>query len=305
MDEDGTGRKVDRRRLLRKAGVVAVTVAGAGAAGAALAPPALAAAGDPITAGGNVNAGTTTTRISNSGLTAPTVALANGAVSGPTGAQQAGPSLRLEPSGDYVLGSKGSMGVDNDGTLWLSNSDAVTGAFADPVRTGYNSTSLLSFPPVRILETRPQYAGGKAAILNPGVVDGNGFVGAGQTLNLSLDSLLVWGYTVFANITVVAGNQAGYLIAYPAGTPRPNASNVNYTPGLVIPNSAVISVGAISGATNAISIYVGGGPTAIIIDISAAVVNFSTDIKPQSGLVGAQATEAPARVRPASLYPKL
>jgi hypothetical protein len=101
------------------------------------------------------------------------------------------PSLRVEPAGDYALGTVGSMGVGSDGTLWLSNSDA-SGSYADPVRTGHNSTGLVSFPPVRILETRPQYAGGKSSMLNPGVVDSNGFIGGGQTLNVSLDALLVW-----------------------------------------------------------------------------------------------------------------
>jgi hypothetical protein len=304
MDEDKSGRRVDRRRLLRKAGAVAATVVGAGAVGVALAPAAEAAAGDAITAGGDVDAGSTSTRVHNNGAGVPTLALANGAVSGPVGSQQAGPSLRLEPAGDFALGAVGSMGVGSDGTLFLSNSDPTTGPYADPVRTGHNSTSLVSFPPVRILETRPFVPGGKASMLNPGVLDSNGYLPAGQTLNISLDALLVWGWTIFANITIVAGPQSGYLIVYPAGKPRPNASNLNWTPGLIIPNFAAISVGQISGATNAISIYA-GGPAQVIIDIAGAVVNFSTDIKPQTGgLVAAQATDPP-RVRPASTFPKL
>jgi hypothetical protein len=301
MDEDNAGHKVDRRKLLRRAGVAAVTIAGAGAVGAALASPAEGAAGDTITAGGNVDAGTTSTRLSTNGASTPTLALANTAVSGTTHPVQAGPALRLEPSGDFALGAVGSMGVGTDGTLWLSNT-GTGGAYADPVRTGYNSTQMLSFPPVRILETRPFVAGGKASMLNPSVVDANGYIQAGQTLNISLDELLVWGWTIFANITVVAGNAPGYLIAFPAGQPRPNASNLNWTPNLIIPNFAAISVGQITGATNAISIYL-GGPAQVIIDIAGAVVNFASDVKPQPSLVAAQA--GASRVRPASTLPQL
>jgi hypothetical protein len=48
---------------------------------------------------------------------------------------------------------------------------------------------------------------------------------------------------VFLNVTAVAPDATGHLTVYPCGTDRPLASNLNYTPGAVVPNAVVAKVG--------------------------------------------------------------
>ena len=49
---------------------------------------------------------------------------------------------------------------------------------------------------------------------------------------------------VVLNVTVTDPEAAGYVTVYPCGTTRPNASNLNYTPGVTIPNNVIVKVGA-------------------------------------------------------------
>lgn len=310
MDEQLINRRVARRRLLSKAGTVAATVAGAGAVSAAIASPADAAPGSNLIIGQDNDGGTATTALDNESINGATLELANDATAAVKGLTKAGAPLTLVPNGDYALGPVGSLGVSEDGTLWSTGKDPGTGAFADFVRTGSNSSIVYPFAPIRMLETRPEQAGGKANILNRSVLDSHGFLPGGKTLHLSLDSLLVWGWAVFANVTVVAGSKSGFLTVYPSGTPLPLASNVNFTPGQVVANFAAIGIGTYgtppgSGeAFNAISIYV-NAPAKVIIDVAGAVVNYPSDVKlsgagfaPEPG--GVPRPGAP-RVRPAGL----
>lgn len=48
---------------------------------------------------------------------------------------------------------------------------------------------------------------------------------------------------VFLNVTAVAPGAAGYLTVYPCGATRPNASNVNYLAGQVVPNAVFSRIG--------------------------------------------------------------
>jgi peptidoglycan/xylan/chitin deacetylase (PgdA/CDA1 family) len=45
------------------------------------------------------------------------------------------------------------------------------------------------------------------------------------------------------NLTVANPTSFGFVTAYPSGAPLPNASNVNYTTGQIVPNSVTIPVG--------------------------------------------------------------
>src|SRR5690606_11884823 len=59
---------------------------------------------------------------------------------------------------------------------------------------------------------------------------------------------------VFLNVTAVDPGSAGYLTVYPCGANRPNASNVNYLAGQVVPNavfSRVVQVGKVCVFTSA------------------------------------------------------
>jgi GH25 family lysozyme M1 (1,4-beta-N-acetylmuramidase) len=49
---------------------------------------------------------------------------------------------------------------------------------------------------------------------------------------------------LIASVTVVSPGAAGYLTAYPAGYPRPNASAIDFAPGQTVANLVVVPVGA-------------------------------------------------------------
>ena len=46
------------------------------------------------------------------------------------------------------------------------------------------------------------------------------------------------------NVTVTDPEAAGFVTVYPCGTPRPNASNLNYVTGSTVPNNVIVKVGA-------------------------------------------------------------
>jgi hypothetical protein len=48
---------------------------------------------------------------------------------------------------------------------------------------------------------------------------------------------------VALNVTVAGSSGNGYLTVYPTGVSTPNASNINFTAGQVIPNMVIVKVG--------------------------------------------------------------
>ena len=69
---------------------------------------------------------------------------------------------------------------------------------------------------------------------------------------------------VVLNPTVTGPTAPSYLVAWPAGEPRPLASNVNYLPGQTVPNLVVVKVGA--GGT--VSLYNAAGSTEVVADVA-------------------------------------
>jgi hypothetical protein len=64
------------------------------------------------------------------------------------------------------------------------------------------------------------------------------------------------------NVTVTAPTKGGVLIVYPAGQPRPLASNLNFSAGETVPNMAIVQ-----GGNGKISFYnQSGGPLQLIVD---------------------------------------
>jgi uncharacterized protein YkwD len=68
---------------------------------------------------------------------------------------------------------------------------------------------------------------------------------------------------VVLNVQAVDPAGSGYLTAFPAGEPSPNASNLNYTAGKSIANLAIIKLGAAGG----VSFYTAGTATHLIVDV--------------------------------------
>jgi hypothetical protein len=114
-----------------------------------------------------------------------------------------------------------------------------------------------ALPPVRILDTRT----GNGAPVGPvgarGVVDlqvaGRGNVPPDAT-------------AVVLNVTSVAlsGSPSSYLTAWPTGEARPNASNLNYVAGEVIPNLVTVKVGA----AGRVSLYNDTGSVHVLADVA-------------------------------------
>ena len=101
-------------------------------------------------------------------------------------------------------------------------------------------------------------------------MDGN-FAGVGAlAANASLDVTVLGrggipatgvGAVVF-NLTATGTTAAGYVTAWPTGSSRPNASNINFVAAQTIPNLVIAKVG--SGGK--ISLFNSAGSTDLIVD---------------------------------------
>jgi alpha-tubulin suppressor-like RCC1 family protein len=120
----------------------------------------------------------------------------------------------------------------------------LTGHYA--TGTGAKFTAL---PPTRFLDTR---------------TDG-GPVGPGGTRVLDLtDRVPASATAVTFNLTATNPTAATFVTAWPTGTARPNASNLNATPGDTRPNLVTVAVGA----ARSVSLYNNAGAVDLIVDIT-------------------------------------
>ncbi|HXO21584.1 MAG TPA: DUF1800 family protein [Thermoanaerobaculia bacterium] len=71
---------------------------------------------------------------------------------------------------------------------------------------------------------------------------------------------------ISVNVTIVGPTTAGFLSFYPAGMPRPVVSTINYSPGQVRANNAVLSLGADGGVTCAAALA--SGSVHLLIDVN-------------------------------------
>jgi len=125
----------------------------------------------------------------------------------------------------------------------------VVGWFDDGTGAG---SSYNPMTPTRILDSRSS-AGGWANQLT-----------AGAPRDLALNGVPTDATAVIANITATGSTAGSYLTVWPAGQPRPTASNLNFAAGETIPNLAVVPIGAdrkISFATNT-------GSTDVVVDVA-------------------------------------
>ena len=81
------------------------------------------------------------------------------------------------------------------------------------------------------------------------------------------------GVTAVAlNVTVTNPTAPSFLTAYPSGTPRPNASNLNFVPGQTVANRVIVPLG--SGGQ--ISLFNFQGSTNLVADVSGWFTDGST-----------------------------
>lgn len=132
------------------------------------------------------------------------------------------------------------VGIGSDGKIALTNNSPgtvqlivdVSGYYVGggvPTATG----TYIPVTPTRMLDTRHD-------------TGATGPVEPNSSVHLLLTGGLVPARTtaVVLNVTVTAPTSAGYVTAYPDLTAEPRSSNLNFVPGLTIPNLVVVGLGS-------------------------------------------------------------
>ncbi|MGA1051540.1 MAG: hypothetical protein ACO3WU_04515, partial [Ilumatobacteraceae bacterium] len=108
---------------------------------------------------------------------------------------------------------------------------------------GYHpeGSSFVPLSPRRFLDSRPGYStvDGRSA--------GQGVIGAGQTLELSVagrSGVAADAVAVSLNIAAVDPQASGFLTVWPCGEPRPNSSALNFQAGVTIANAITVPIGS-------------------------------------------------------------
>lgn len=271
--KDNSG-EVNRRRLLRGAGVAVAGAVGAGVA-ASVATPADAASGDPVLAGKAVDAGTDTTTITTNNSTNATLVLNN----------TAGPTLTFGPTSQLPVNANssapGSIIGDQYGNLFTNqvfvDSTGANANFYTRVFTDGWATQVVPIDPIRVLDTRdPKLSGG---LINANR-DGTGRLIGGSTGTLLDISSRVTGATAAQmNVTVVNATAAGFVTIFSGAGTRPNASTINYAANAALSNFAQTVVATTSNPNihDVFGIFT-SQTTHVIIDLVGFIVQSATQI---------------------------
>ncbi|CAN5469098.1 hypothetical protein BH10ACT2_BH10ACT2_11310 [soil metagenome] len=130
------------------------------------------------------------------------------------------------------------LGVDGKISLWSSASLDV---LVDVLGWFPTDESFTGLSPERLMDTR---IGGITLDGNfsgpPKLIAGDALAlpiaGRGDVPPSGVDSVVL-------NVTAINSAGAGYLTVWPAGEAQPNASNLNFTPGRVVPNMVIVPLG--------------------------------------------------------------
>ena len=164
--------------------------------------------------------------------------------------------------------------VGPDGSIALYNNSGATDVIVDVV--GWIATTPVFGPlvPARLLDTRPAPVGATT----DGLDLGTGPIGQGTSHALSVlgrGGVSAAGIgSVVVNVTVTNPTTSSFLTVYPSGTTRPNASNLNFTPGQTVPNLVVAKVGP----DGAIALYNNSGATDVIVDVVGWFLDDATSV---------------------------
>ena len=176
--------------------------------------------------------------------------------------------------------------VGNDGKVCIT-SDRATHLIVDVTAFAPAVTTLGTLSPARLLDSR-----------RSGTVDGRyAFIGrvradivtylpiisrAGVPTNATTASL---------NITVTDPGSAGFVAAFPCGTPKPNTSNVNFVAGQTVANLSIVKIG-VDGRICLVS----NQDTELIADITS----FDTGTAPPTPLAAGDSSVGGCLMRPPS-----
>jgi hypothetical protein len=154
------------------------------------------------------------------------------------------------------LGTSGQITIYN-GAGWADAVVDLQGYFA-PSSGGSTVGGLVPVVPARITDTRP--GSGKA----------NAGLRLGPLQNIDVQVTGAGGIpasgvsAVVLNVTAVDPTAAGFFTVFPKGAVLPNASNLNWLPGVNIPNRVIVPVGT----GGQITVHNGEGWADLIVDVN-------------------------------------
>jgi hypothetical protein len=166
----------------------------------------------------------------------------------------------LGPDQDVcVYNSAGTINFVLDVNGWFGNgSETSAGA------------SFYAIPPLRLCDTRPSSLTGYATECSGHTL------GQAATLTVpvaGVDGLPVTGgssppVAIIANITAVSGTASTYFTLYPAGVTQPLASDVNVSPGQIIPNLAIVQLATTGADAGEFELFNAAGSINAIVDVA-------------------------------------
>jgi hypothetical protein len=155
-----------------------------------------------------------------------------------------------------VVANGVTVGVGASGQISLFVNSGCADVLVDLLGFHTSGTTInggfVPIAPSRVVDTR-QPAGG-------------GCIAGGTSRDITVTGPIPGGAagSVVMNVTVVAPTAGGYLTVYPTGENRPTASNVNFSPGQTVPNSATVKVGA----GGKVTVFVNSGCAHVLIDVA-------------------------------------
>jgi len=159
--------------------------------------------------------------------------------------------------------------LDSSGRVSIYNGSSLATQVVVDVQ-GYlpSGTSYVPMTPARLLDTRNDAPFSQTTV--DGIDQGIGALPVNGEFDLEIGGRAgiptIIGAAVL-NVTAVTPPSTGYITAWPFGTSRPLASNLNLNPSLTIPNLVIAGVGNRTG-NSAVSLYNGSGKaTHLIADL--------------------------------------
>jgi len=179
----------------------------------------------------------------------------------PTGSQPYASNLNFLPGQTVPNLAIAKVGLDalGQGSVSFFNSTGNVHVIADVVgwygaEPGGVGSRFRPASPVRILDTRTGLGGTSGAVGQQQSV-GARVTGVGGVPEERVSAVVM-------NVTATRPTAEGYLTVYPAGSPVPNASNLNFLPGQTVPNLAIAKVGL----DHRVGAYNAAGSTFVIFD---------------------------------------
>lgn len=181
----------------------------------------------------------------------------------PTGAEQPTAS-NLNPAAGQTVANMAIVPVGADGSITLYNNTGSTELIVDVLGWFPTGADYKSMSPARFADTRIGAQGPFATVDGTGP---QGAVGTGLTTTVAITGRAGIPATgvgaVVVNLTATGGTASTYITAYPSGTERPTASNLNPARGQTVANMAIVPVGG----DGSITLFNARGSIELIVDV--------------------------------------